>query len=93
MRLVCRDLTLQTTLVQVGKFSLATHSFGAPRTLVDNGSGEASLFEGGALGENYATGELAALWPQLTNSARLMRLYLSTNGGVQFSAAVRGDHR
>jgi hypothetical protein len=79
----------QPNLVQIRKYSTATHTFGAPHTLASNGAGgAANLFVGGGLAENQDTGQLAAAWPEFTNSGTsVMRLWLSTDGGSRFSAA------
>ncbi len=78
----------QPNLVQIRRYSTTTHSFEAPRTLASNGAGDANLFVGGGLAENYDTGELAALWPDFRGAGTsIMRLYLSTNGGSRFSSA------
>jgi hypothetical protein len=75
----------QPTVVQIRKYDLTTHSFAAPQTLTTTPSTAAYLFAGGGLGENLETGELAAVWPQL--ETRLLRLYLSGDGGRHFSPA------
>ncbi len=78
----------QPNLVQIRHYSTTTHSFGAPRTLTSNGAGDTNLFVGGGLAENYRTGELAAVWPDYSNSGpSVMRLYLSSDGGSHFSSA------
>ena len=78
----------QPNLVQIRRYSTTTHSFGAPRTLASNGAGDANLFVGGGLAENYDTGELAALWPDFKDAGTsVMRLYLSTDRGSHFSSA------
>ena len=75
-------------LVQIRKYSTATHTFGAPHTLASDGAGGgANLFVGGGLAENEGTGQLAAAWPDFTNSGpSVMRLWLSSDGGARFSA-------
>jgi hypothetical protein len=79
----------QPNLVQIRKYSTATHTFGASHTLASDGAGEAAnLFLGGGLAENEDTGQLAAAWPDFTDSGTsVMRLWLSTDGGSRFSAA------
>jgi hypothetical protein len=47
---------------------------------------ETGLFDGGDLAENALTGELAVVWPVLSNGNSFLRAYLSTNGGASFSA-------
>jgi hypothetical protein len=77
----------QPTIVDIRKYSTATHAFGARTQLAVNPGGAADLFSGGGLGENYDSGELAAVWPQFSSNSPLMRLYLSTDGGAHFSPA------
>jgi hypothetical protein len=75
------------TDVQIRKYDPVTHTFGSPLTLTREPSG-GELFEGGGLGENLDTGELAAVWPQFgTSEGDLLRLYLSSDGGKHFSPA------
>jgi hypothetical protein len=89
----------EPTAVDIRKYNPSTHTFGAPLTLISHPADTADLFTGGGLGENYDTGELAAVWPQFSGSATsLMRLYLSTDGGTRFSpaqyiATVGGSYR
>jgi hypothetical protein len=66
--------------VDIRRWNETTHVFGGPLQLQKN----AGLLSGG-LGENYDTGEIAAVWAQ--DSSSRMRLYLSTNGGKKFSPA------
>ena len=90
----------QPTIVDLRQYSTASHTFGPPHTLVVNPSGASYLFSGGGLDENYATGELAALWPQFSTggtSSGFMRLFLSNDGGSHFSpsqdvAAIAGGY-
>jgi hypothetical protein len=79
----------QPSLVQIRSYSTTSHSFGPPHTLASNGAGAAAnLFVGGGLAENYDTGELAAVWPDFSDTGTsVMRLYLSSDGGSRFSAA------
>lgn len=78
----------QPTAVDIRSYSTATHTFGAPRTLARTGAGVADLFRGGGLAENYDTGELAAVWPQFSDTGtQFMRLWLSAHGGTRFSPA------
>lgn len=73
------------TVVQIRKYDPVTHTFGSPLTLAHEPSG-GELFDGGGLGENLETGELAAVWPQFgTSEGDLLRLYLSSDGGKHFS--------
>jgi hypothetical protein len=89
----------EPTAVDIRKYDPSTHTFGAPLTLTNHPADTADLFTGGGLGENYDTGELAAVWPQFSASgASRMRLYLSTDGGARFSpaqyiATVGGSYR
>jgi len=78
----------EPTAVDIRKYDVSTHAFGAPLTLTHHPADLADLFSGGGLGQNYDTGELAAVWPQFSaGGASLMRLYLSTDGGARFSPA------
>jgi hypothetical protein len=76
-------------LVQIRKYSTATHTFASPHTLASDGAGPgANLFVGGGLAENEDTGQLASAWPDFTNSGpSVMRLWVSSDGGARFSAA------
>jgi hypothetical protein len=69
------------TVVDLRHWNETTHAFGAPRQLQTR-AGSLS----GGLGENYDTGELAAVWAQ-GGSTDLMRLYISTDGGKKFAPA------
>jgi hypothetical protein len=78
----------QPSLVDIRKYSTATHTFGAPHRLAANGAGAADLFVGGGLAQNDDTGELAAVWPDFSDTGTsVMRLWLSTDGGSRFSPA------
>lgn len=70
--------------VDLRKYDTATHAFGSAHKIANAGD---ALFAGGGLGENYDTGELAAVWPTFGDTNDLMRLYLSTDGGSRFSPA------
>lgn len=75
------------TAVQIRKYDPLSHTFGSPQTLAEEPPG-GELFEGGGLGENLDTGELAAVWPQFgTSAGDLLRLYLSSDGGEHFTPA------
>jgi hypothetical protein len=78
----------QPTAVDVRPYHLSTHSFGAPRRLAVVADED---FEtggpAGGLGENYTTGELAAVWPDVGGETGMMSLFISTDGGARFSAA------
>ena len=41
----------------------------------------------GGLGENYTTGEVAAVWPDVAGETHQLSLYISTDGGTHFSNA------
>ncbi len=78
----------EPTAVDIRHYDLATHSFGAPLQLaevkdLDFGTGGPA----GGLGENYTTGEVAAVWPDVAGDTNQLSLYLSTDGGVHFSGA------
>ena len=78
----------QPTAVDVRHYELASHSFGAPQRLavvknLDFGTGGPA----GGLGENYTTGEVAAVWPDVAGETNQLSLYLSTGGGTHFSSA------
>jgi hypothetical protein len=68
-------------VVDIRHWSETTHTFAVPLRLQKN-AGSLS----GGLGENYDTGELAAVWAQGGNT-NLMRLYLSADGGKKFTPA------
>lgn len=68
------------SVVDIRRWNETTHTFEGPLQLQKHGG---SL--SGGLGENYDTGELAAVWAQ--ESSGLMRLYLSTDGGKKFAPA------
>jgi hypothetical protein len=69
--------------VDIRSYDTTTHSFGSPHRIA--GAGD-SLFDGGGLGENFSTGELAVVWPTFGTNSDLMRLYVSTDGGARFTA-------
>lgn len=80
------DPTGKPQSIDLRKWNPNTHSFAAPRRI----AGIASAYdgEGGGLGENYDTGELAVAWPTATASGSdLMSLRVSTGGGTHFSPA------
>ncbi len=78
----------QPTAVDIRKWSTVTHGFGAPQTIASAPASSGDLFEGGGLAENYDTGEIAAVWPSFSATGPdQMRLFLSSNGGAQFSGA------
>ena len=70
--------------VDLRSYNASTHSFGSAHRIT--GAGD-SLFDGGGLGENFSTGELAVVWPTFGTNRDLMRLYVSTDGGSRFTAA------
>jgi hypothetical protein len=75
------------TAIDIRHYSLASHSFGPPTRLAVNASQDFDTNTGGGgLGENYVTGELAAVWPLPSAGGTVMGLVLSTDGGVRFSA-------
>lgn len=75
-------------VVALRKYDPASHAFGSPLTLVHESSPSTYLFDGGGLGENLETGELAAVWPHIGGGAPdALKLYLSSDGGRHFSAA------
>jgi hypothetical protein len=76
----------QPAAIDLRSYDTTKHAFGAPARLAVTPSGVGSLFRGGGLGENYDTGELAAVWPTFSG-ADMMRLYLSTDGGKRFTPA------
>ena len=68
-------------------YDLATHSFGAPTQLavvkkLDYETGGPA----GAIGENYTTGEVAIVWPDVAGANHQLSLYTSTDGGAHFSS-------
>jgi hypothetical protein len=78
----------QPTAVDVRHYDLATHSFGAPQQLaivkdLDYSDGGPA----GGIGENFTTGEVAAVWPDVAGETHQLSLYISTDGGTHFSSA------
>jgi len=78
----------QPTAIDIRHYELATHNFGAPQQLavvkdLDFGTGGPA----GGLGENYTTGEVAAVWPDVAGETNQLSLYISTDGGTHFSSA------
>ena len=73
--------------IDVRPYVPAQQGFGMPRTLQSFPQSQLGLFDGGALGENAQTGELAAAWPYepRAGSGAQLRAYLSTNAGASFS--------
>ncbi|HTU88237.1 MAG TPA: hypothetical protein VMF57_21835 [Solirubrobacteraceae bacterium] len=76
------------TAVDIRRYGLAGHTFGAPTRLahVSNPSGLDP--DSGGLGENYTTGELAAVWPDVAGDSHLLSLFISTDGGAHFSSGL-----
>lgn len=72
--------------VDIRRYDLANHTFGGPIRLsrVRNPSGLDP--DSGGLGENYTTGELAVVWPDLTGNTHQLSLFISTDGGSRFSS-------
>ena len=80
------DPTGKPQSIDLRKWNANTHSFAAPRRIA--GISSAYDGQGGGLGENYDTGELAAVWPTATASGSgLMSLHVSTGGGTHLSPA------
>jgi len=78
----------QPTGVDIRHYDLASHSFGAPQRLAVVADEDfATGGPAGGLGENYTTGEVAAVWPNVAGDTGQMSLYLSTDGGTRFSSA------
>jgi hypothetical protein len=78
----------QPTAVDVRHYDLASHSFGAPQRLAVVANEDfATGGPAGGLGENYTTGEVAAVWPNVAGDTGQMSLYISTDGGARFSSA------
>jgi hypothetical protein len=74
--------------VDVRHYDLATHSFGAPTQLavakkLDYETGGPA----GAIGENYTTGEVAVVWPDVAGANHELNLHTSTDDGAHFSSA------
>jgi hypothetical protein len=80
------------TAVDVRPYELSTHNFGPARRLatVHNPSGLDA--DWGGLGESYTSGELAAVWPDVSGDDGLMSLYISTDGGAHYSAGQAIAH-
>jgi hypothetical protein len=75
------------SVVDIRPYDLATHSFGAAQKLTSVSNPSDLDPDSGGLGENYETGELAAVWPDVSGATGLMSLFISTDGGTHFSAA------
>jgi len=78
----------QPAAIDIRHYDLASHNFGAPLRLavvknLNIGTGGPS----GGLGENYTTGEVAVVWPDVGGENGQMSLYISTDGGTHFSSA------
>ena len=72
--------------IRIRRYDPAQLTFAAPVNLQTFPQSQLGLFDGGALGANGGTGEVVAAWPhEVATGGSLMRLYLSTNGGVSFS--------
>jgi hypothetical protein len=81
--------------VDIRTYDTATHTFGSPHRIAGAGN---ALFDGGGLGENFTTGELAIAWPTFGGSEDLMRLFVSSDGGARYTSAediatVAGGYR
>jgi hypothetical protein len=76
------------SLIDMLKYSPASHSFGSPILLSRISRPSALEANSGGLGENFTTGELAAAWPNVTGHNDLLSLFISTDGGKRFSAAT-----
>jgi hypothetical protein len=80
------------TAVDVRRYDVASHAFGGPSRLatVHNSSGLNP--DWGGLGENYSTGEVAAVWPDVGGDDGQLSLYISTDGGAHYSAGQDIGH-
>jgi hypothetical protein len=74
------------TAIDVRRYLLSSHSFAPAYRLarVRNPSGLDP--DSGGLGENYTSGELAAVWPDVAGDDQRLALYISTDDGAHFSA-------
>jgi hypothetical protein len=78
----------EPTAVDVRHYDLATHSFGAPQQLaIVKGLDYETGGPAGGIGENFTTGEVAAVWPAVAGATHQLSLYISTDGGAHFSSA------
>jgi|SRR5580692_939394 hypothetical protein len=78
----------EPTAVDVRHYDLATHSFGAPQQLaIVKGLDYETGGPAGGIGENFTTGEVAAVWPDVAGATHQLSLYISTDGGAHFSSA------
>jgi hypothetical protein len=75
------------TEVDIRSYDLATHNFGTPQRLTGVANPSGLDPDSGGLGQDYETGELAAVWPDVGGRTGLMSLFISTDGGAKFSAA------
>ena len=74
--------------MDVRHYDLATHSFGAPQQLaIVKGLDYETGGPAGGIGENFTTGEVAAVWPDVAGATHQLSLYISTDGGAHFSSA------
>lgn len=74
--------------IDIRKYSPASHSFASPEVVSRISSPSELEANSGGLGENFTTGELAAVWPNVKGDNGLMSLFISTDGGKRFSAAI-----
>jgi hypothetical protein len=71
----------------IRQYDLASHNFGAPTQLTSVSNSGGLDPDSGGLGENFTSGELAAVWPDIGGETGLLSLFISTDGGAHFSAA------
>lgn len=76
------------SLIDILKYAPTTHSFGSPVVLSGISHPSALGANSGGLGEDFTTGELAAVWPNVKGQNQLLSLFISTDGGKRFSAGT-----
>ena len=75
------------TALDLRAYDVASHTFGGPLKLTSISNPSGLDPDSGGLGENGESGELAAVWPDVSGASGLMSLFISTDGGSHFSAA------
>ncbi len=78
------------TVLDVRKYGVG--SFGAPITLANDP--EIGLFNGGSIDQSASGSQVAVVWPgeRPGDRSKVMRLYLSGNGGASFGGEVDIGH-
>ncbi|MGC9960597.1 MAG: hypothetical protein ABSE47_01695 [Acidimicrobiales bacterium] len=77
----------QATRLDVRKWNAATHRFGPAVTVVDDTSSSGSDAIGG-FGEDSLTGALYVAWVGSSSKGDVVRVWISTDGGLKWSKAT-----